>query len=354
MNAINLGQNTLGVESASLRYFGKHCSELTISECAVIASITQNPSKYNPIRHPEENVKRRKKCLTKMLELGFITQAQYDEAMADTDAVYERIGLYDIDYQEANATTGSYFSDAVYEQVKQDLILAGYNETMAETLLTSGGLRVESTLDPKIQNILNEEYADASNYPENVKWYLNYALTIISPDGNQRITSVRNMMTWFKQNQNSKFNLIFSSQDDAYAAVDTYRSAMLAQLGVEDNADNYEETISMTPQPQSAMVIEEQNTGYVVAMIGGRGAKEGRRTLNRATSAKRLPGSTFKVVASYAPALDSAGKTLATVYNDAPFNYADGTPVRNWYRTGYRGIQNIRSAIRDSLNIIAD
>ena len=100
MNAINLGQNTLGVESASLRYFGKHCSELTISECAVIASITQNPSKYNPIRHPEENVKRRKKCLTKMLELGFITQAQYDEAMADTDAVYERIGLYDIDYQE--------------------------------------------------------------------------------------------------------------------------------------------------------------------------------------------------------------------------------------------------------------
>lgn len=353
MNTINLGQNTLGVESASLRYFGKHCSELTISECAVIASITQNPSKYNPIRHPEENVKRRKKCLNKMLELGFISQTQYDEAMADTDAVYERIGLYDIDYQEANATTGSYFSDAVYEQVKQDLILSGYNENMAETLLTSGGLRVESTLDPKIQAILNEEYADPSNYPENVKWYLNYALTIISPDGTKNNFSKENMMTWFKQNQNSKFNLIFSSQDDAYAAVDTYRSAMLAQLGVEDDADNYEETISMTPQPQSAMVIEEQNTGYVVAMIGGRGAKEGRRTLNRATSAKRLPGSTFKVVASYAPALDSAGKTLATVYNDAPFNYADGTPVRNWYKTGYRGIQNIRSAIRDSLNIIA-
>ena len=219
MNAINLGQNTLGVESASLRYFGKHCSELTISECAVIASITQNPSKYNPIRHPEENVKRREKCLNKMLELGFITQAQYDEAMADTDAVYERIGLYDIDYQEANATTGSYFSDAVYEQVKQDLILAGYNETMAETLLTSGGLRVESTLDPKIQNILNEEYADASNYPENVKWYLNYALTIISPDGTKNNFSKENMMTWFKQNQNSKFNLIFSSQDDAYACL---------------------------------------------------------------------------------------------------------------------------------------
>lgn len=81
-------------------------------------------------------------------------------------------------------------------------------------------------------------------------------------------------MTWFKENQNKKFNLIFSSQDDAYAAIDTYRSAMLAQLGVEDNADNYEETITMTPQPQSAMVIEEQSTGHIVAMIGGRGSKE--------------------------------------------------------------------------------
>ena len=58
------------------------------------------------------------------------------------------------------------------------------------------------------------------------------------------------------------------------------------------------------------------------------------------------------MVAAFAPALDSAGQTLATVYNDAPFNYADGTPVNNWYK-GYRGIQSIRDGIRDSLNIVA-
>lgn len=102
------------------------------------------------------------------------------------------------------------------------------------------------------------------------------------------------------------------------------------------------------------MVIEDQSTGYVVAVVGGRGAKEGRRTLNRATSAVRSPGSTFKVLASFAPALDSAGKTLATVYNDAPFNYEDGTPVNNWYKNPpYRGINPIREAIRESMNIIA-
>lgn len=354
MNAINLGQNTLGVEAASLRYFGKHCSELTLSECTVIACITQNPTKYNPLRNPEENARRREDCLDKMLELEFITKAEYDEAMADTEAVYERIGLYDTDYQTGNETSGSYFSDAVYEQVMEDLVKeAGYSESMAETLMTAGGLRIESTLDPTIQKIMDEEFANPDNYPENVKWYLNYALTITDKHDNQTNFSKENMMEWFKENQDPKFNLTFSSQDDANAAIAIYRTAMLEDLGVEDDADNYDESITMTAQPQAAMVIQEPDTGYVVAMVGGRGVKEGRRTLNRATSANRSPGSTFKVLASFAPALDSAGKTLATVYNDAPFNYDDGRPVSNWYKTGYRGIQSIREAIEQSLNIIA-
>ncbi len=355
MNAINLGQNTLGVESASQRYFGKSCSELTLSECAVIASITQNPSKYNPLRFPENNADRRKKCLDKMLELEFITQAQYDEAIADTEAVYERIGLYDIDFQVGNATTGSYFSDAVYEQVKEDLInIAGYSESMAETLLVSGGLRIESTMDPAIQAIVDEEVANEDNYRYDVKWLLNYALTIYGPGKDERNNfSKENMTKWFRQNKDKNFDLRFTSQEAAYEAIDLYRTAMLEELGVEDNEDNYLESITLTAQPQIALVVEDQHTGYVVAMAGGRGAKEGRRTFNRATNATRSPGSTFKVLASFAPALDSAGKTLATVYNDAPFNYDDGKPVSNWYSTGYRGINSIRDAIRDSLNIIA-
>ncbi len=353
MNAINLGQNTLGVEAASLRYFGKSCSELTLSECAVIACITQNPSKYNPIRHPDQNARRRKDCLNKMLKLEFITQEEYDEAMADTDAVYDRIDLYDTDYRVGSTSSGSYFSDAVYEQVKEDLIAAGYSSTLAETMLTAGGLRIESTMDPAIQKIADEEFANEENYPPNVRWYLNYALTITDADNEKHNYSKENMMTWFKANVNKNFNLIFSSQDEASDAIVTFRSAMLAELNVEDNEENYDETISMTPQPQAALVIEDQTTGYVVAMVGGRGSKEGRRTLNRATSSPRSPGSTFKVLASVAPALDSAGQTLATVYNDAPFNYADGTPVHNWYKTGYRGINSLRETIRESLNIIA-
>ena len=355
MNAINLGQNTLGVEAASKRYFGKSASDLTVSEAAVIASITQNPSGYNPIRHPEANARRRKNCLDKMRDLGFITEAQYAEAMDDTDAVYERIGNYDIDYREnTNTTSGSYFSDAVYEQVLNDLVeIAGYDEATAEKKLTSGGLRIETTMDPTIQAIADEEFANPENYPEKVKWFLNYALTITDGEGNKKNYSKENMMTWFKANQDSKFNLLFSSQEDAYEAIATYRAAMMAELGITETEDNYEEAISMTPQPQNAVVIADQYTGYVRALVGGRGTKEGRRTWNRATDTKRLPGSTFKVLAAFAPALDSAGQTLATVYNDAPFNYDDGTPVRNWYKTGYKGIASIRDAIRQSMNIIA-
>ncbi len=355
MNAINLGQNTLGVEAASKRYFGKSASDLTVSESAVIASITQNPYKNNPISFPENNARRRKTCLNKMLDLNFITQAQYDEAIADTDAVYERIGHHDIDYRSSTTTTsGSYFSDALYEQVKKDLVaVAGYSDSTAEKLLTSGGLRIESTLDPTIQAIADEEVANPDNFPENIKWYLDYALTIVKPNGEKVNYSKENMMSWFKANQDRNFNLIFTSQDAAYEAADTYRAAMMAELNMTETEDNYSESISMTPQPQIALVIEDQKTGYVKAIVGGRGTKEGRRTLNRATSSTRSPGSTFKVLASFAPALDSAGQTLATVYNDAPFNYDTGTPVNNWYNSGYRGIQSIREAIRESLNIIA-
>ena len=76
MNTINLGQNTLGVQAASKRYFNKNVWELSLSECATIAGITQNPSKYNPLTHPDKNQDRREKVLTNMLEQGYITQAQ--------------------------------------------------------------------------------------------------------------------------------------------------------------------------------------------------------------------------------------------------------------------------------------
>ena len=147
MNTINLGQNTLGVEAASRRYFGKHVNELNLSECAVIAGITQNPSRYNPITHPEENAKRRKKVLEDMRDQGFITPEECDEALSDD--VYARIQIADSENNE-DSSVNTYFTDALIDDVLEDLIAAGYNETQAYTLLYSGGLKIYSTQDPNL------------------------------------------------------------------------------------------------------------------------------------------------------------------------------------------------------------
>jgi len=343
MNTINLGANTLGVQAASLRYFNKSVSELTLSECAVIAGITQNPSKFNPITHPDNNAQRREKVLGNMLDQGYITQIEYDQAMADD--VYSRIQV--VDEETGDEEVNSYFVDALTNEVLEDLIDAGYTETQAYTLLYSGGLKIYSTQDPEIQAICDEIFADESNFPEGTKWLLDYALTIKSADGTMTNYSDEMMETHFKETDSS-FSLLFASKEDAEAAIEQYKTDIMV-----DGDEVYGETSSLTAQPQVSLTIEDQSTGYIVAMEGGRGEKTASRTLNRATDTYRQPGSTFKVLSTYAPALDSAGMTLATVLNDAPFTYPDGTYVRNWYGESYRGLTTIRTAIKDSMNIIA-
>ncbi|MGN0156887.1 MAG: transglycosylase domain-containing protein [Lachnospiraceae bacterium] len=343
MNTINLGQNTLGVQAASLRYFNKNVYELSLSECAVIAGITQNPSKYNPISHPDKNAERREKVLKNMLEQGYVSQTEYDEAIADD--VYARI--QSTNETVSDTSVNSYFDDAVTEAVYDDLIAAGYNDTQAYTMLYSGGLSIFSTQDPNIQSICNSVFSDEENYPAGTKWYLSYDLSIQKANGETENHSSEMFRSYFKQSS-PKFNMLYDSQDEAYAAIQIYQDAV---MGAGDEI--LAEKISLTPQPQVSLTIEDQSTGYIVAMVGGRGAKEASRTLNRATSAARQPGSTFKILSTYAPALDSAGLTLATVQLDAPFNYANGQPVSNWYSTGYRGISSLRQGIIDSMNIIA-
>ena len=344
MNTINLGQNTLGVQAASLRYFNKPVSDLTLSECAVIAGITQNPSRFNPITHPDNNVERRDKVLRNMLEQGYISQIEYDSAMADD--VYSRIK--NVNQETGGDTTiNSYFVDALTNDVLEDLIAAGYNETQAYTLLYSGGLKVYSTQNPQIQKICDDVFQDESNYPEGTKYLLSYELSVQAPDGTVTNHSSEMYQAYFKQ-QKSSFNMLYDSHESAEAAIEEYKSVV---VGPKDEILG--EKINLVPQPQVSITVEEQSTGYIVAMVGGRGQKTASRTLNRATDTYRQPGSTYKVLSTYAPGIDSAGLTLATVFNDAPFAYSNGTLVRNWWGSEYRGLNNVRAAIRDSMNVIA-
>ncbi|MCD7954963.1 MAG: transglycosylase domain-containing protein [Lachnospiraceae bacterium] len=113
------------------------------------------------------------------------------------------------------------------------------------------------------------------------------------------------------------------------------------------------ERLTLSPQPQASLVIIEQETGFVRAIVGGRGEKTASLTLNRATDTTRQPGSTFKILTAYAPALDVGGQTLATLYENEPFTYTDGTAVSNWDITDYSGTVTIREAITRSINVVA-
>lgn len=350
MNTINLGQNTLGVQAASKRYFNKNVWDLSLSECATIAGITQNPSKYNPLTHPDKNQGRRDKVLNNMLEQGYITQAEYDEAQADTAALYDRIQTANLEVG-GDSAVDSYYADAVKEAVTEDLIAAGYSETQAYVMVYSGGLSIFSAMDPDIQAICDQVVSNEELYPDGTRWLLSYQLTYRDPNSEEEggIVNVSSEMykKYYQDNGNKGFNLLYDSQEEAHSAIEAYKSATLPE-----GAEVIGESISLTPQPQISLVVEDQTTGYVVAMVGGRGTKEGNLTLNRATDTVRQPGSTFKIVSTYAPALDTAGMTLADVQVDGPFNYDSGRPVSNWYSSGYRGICSMRDGIRDSLNIV--
>ncbi|MCR4590421.1 MAG: transglycosylase domain-containing protein, partial [Lachnospiraceae bacterium] len=342
LNTINLGQNTLGVQAASLRYFNKNVSDLNLSEDAVIAAITQNPSKYNPISHPDKNSERRLKVLNNMLKQGYITRTAYDEAV--NDDVYSRIRT--VNEQNESSSINSYFVDALTKEIMTDLVeKLGYSETQAYNQLYSGGLSIYSTQDSSIQKICDDFTGNEENYPAGTKYLLDYELTVEKKDGEYQNYSSEMMALWLADNGYNKKRL-FESPDDARAAADAYKDSILSEGNT-----FISESFSTAPQPQISVTVADQSTGYVKAIVGGRGKKEASLTLNRATDTLRQPGSTFKIVSTYAPALDSGLKTLASTQVDEPFNYVNGRPVNNWYR-GYKGVCTLRYGIEQSLNIV--
>ena len=344
LNTINLGQNCLGVQAASQRYFGKDVSDLTLSECAVIAGITQSPSTYDPITHPDNNKVRRNKVLKNMLEQDYISQKQYDEALADD--VYARIQTTNTASQADN--TYSYFVDALAQQVIQDLKdQLGYTDTQAYNAVYSGGLSIYSTQNQTMQQICDEEANNDSNYPGLKEYGLDYALTVTRADGSTENYGSNNIKNYVKETYGKDQGLLYSSEDAARAMVEEWK-ATIAREG-----DTYDERITITPQPQSSITIMDQKTGQIKAMVGGRGEKASSLGLNRAyQGSKRQPGSTFKILAAYAPALDSCDKTLATTIDDEPYTLKNGQVLRNANKQ-YGGTTTLREGIKRSINVVA-
>lgn len=349
LNTINLGGNCLGVQTAANRYFGKNVWELTLSECSVLAATTSNPSRYNPLTHPKENAVRRKIVLEKMYEQNFITYDQKNDALDDD--VYSRIQT--VNNTTSGSTVFSYFTDAVYNQVCDDLqSKLGYSASQSYKLLYSGGLQIYSTMDPSIQSIVDEEVNNADNYISStgsrlLEYSLNYALTVCHADGSESTYTENDLISYFQsEKKQATFANIYASKEDIYRSVREFKASLLISG---DSVTS--ETIIPILEPQESVVVMNQSNGHVAAISGGRGEKEGSLTLNRALHCSRQPGSISMILSTFAPAIDSCGATLASTYYDAPY-LSGNQQVLNWWGNPYLGYNNIRQAITYSMNVI--
>ena len=366
LNTINLGAGCYGVQAASLRYFGKDVKELTLTEASVLAAIPQNPTAYNPITNPEKNQERREIVLDYMEEQGYITEAEKKGALSSE--IYNEIAAQDEIYEETSVY--SYYEDALIDQV-MDLLMEekGYSSEQAYRAVFSGGLRIFSAQDSEIQEICDEEFLNEANFPAGTRYGIDYALSIQEPDGTVSHYGPEALRSYVRENLDSTFDLMCDSPETAQSYADAFRSSLLSGAASEEEADTKEseasqseespqasvlgERLTLSPQPQASAVIIEQETGLVRAIVGGRGEKTASLTLNRATETTRQPGSTFKIPAVYAPALDARDKTLAALYDNEPYAYEDGTPVSNWDLSDYTGPVTIREAITRSINVVA-
>lgn len=348
LNTINLGQNTMGVETASKRYFGKSVSKLTVSEAAVLAGITQNPTEYNPITEQQNNEAKRKIILKNMLDQEYITEDEYEEALGDD--VYSRI--QDINKEKRTSSyddINSYYVDAVIENVVSDLKQKlGYTETQAYNAIYREGLKIYTCQDQSLQKICDDVINNDKYYQKNTKSYLSYQLKVKKPDGETELYTEGDVRAFINDAHKKRISFYFKNRKKAEKYIKMFKKKNL------DKHDKIlSESINLIKQPQASFVLMEQSTGKVRAIVGGRGEKTANRTLNRASSSKRQPGSTFKVLSTYLPALDTSGFTLANVMDDAPYKYpGTNKRVKDWDSSGYKGLTSLRQGIVDSVNIV--
>lgn len=334
LNTIGLGQGVSGVQSAANRYFGKDVSELSLTESCVIAVITQYPTKYNPILNPENNWDKVKVCLDKMEAQGYITAQEHAEALKENP--YDNIQEVHKEFTEKS--THSYFVDAVLDQVVNDLqSQLGYTTTQANNEVFGGGLRIYTTMDSRMQEIADRVLNDESLYPSALyELSLDYSVTILKADG-----------TTLTENATGTV--------DSKSEVEAWKQRQLDAWGVTSEDTIQRENLIQQPQPQAAFVLTDYRTGQVKALAGGRGDKTN-RGFNYATQATRQPGSTFKVLAAYAPALDLGKLSPGSTIMDEPYSIrlsnGESYSPNNWDGK-YIGPTSVRKAIYHSMNVLA-
>lgn len=436
LNTIYLGGGAKGVQGAAYTYFSKDISELDLAECALLAGITKNPSKYSPLKtlkkesvDPnkhfiiddsdeiytivfDERYKPRQQLVLKIMKNeNAITEEEYNQAMNEDIKTHLKPGkkqIYGI---------SSFFTD----KVKNDVIKAlmqelDITEEKAQNMIFNQGLRIYSTIDLNMQKIVEAAYEDSKNFPglrakkdkyanilaKGTRSILLYKYTniinnndqLVLPKNNYQYDTMGNLILFkgkrlnftplydngeiksiqisvkdsYKENEQKEI-LMFKGNSvkipSTYKKYDEKKNVIVSKEFLDSNPqffskdsngnlliskDNYYISKKGVVQPQSSMVIMDQYTGEIKALVGGREVK-GQKLYNRAIQ-PRQPGSSIKPIAVYAPAIDN-GYTQASVIDDVP--HYDGKGRRwpkNWNHK-YLGLSTFRQGLQMSMNVVA-
>lgn len=336
LNTIPLHHGLHGVEAAAQYYFGKHASELTLAESACIAGITKNPSLYAPDANETESRNRQLLVLEKMLEQNFITQSEYDAAVAED--VYGHLVCKETEEETGNAKH-NYFVEAAVEQIAVDLMeKKSFSRAQAYNLIYSGGLQIHLTMDSRMQEITEAALKDDSLFP--------------ASDGTMDVTYLISVLDTTKDPNDSSSQSHYEKKTTVtnQAEADAFAESVKEEL-LDDTHTLVLDKLTVSKSLQAAMVIMDQYTGEVKALVGGRGEKPGDSVFNRATQALRQQGSTMKPLAAYAPAIDMGILMPGSIIIDEPITIGGWSP-QNWDGK-YIGPTTVRKGIWHSMNVLA-
>ena len=323
LNTIPLTGIIHGMEAGSIEYFGKHVEDLTLAECATLASITKNPTKYNPATNPEELIKRRNHVLYEMYTQGYITETEFNAAKAETVTLTEKTSTTE---NATRSSSNSWFTDALYtqllSQLQEDL---NYTADEAKELIFSGGLRIYSTVDPKVQEgvektMYNEDDLIPALWHEEPVCLRDYPADSSSWDEVQYDEATGLPIT--------KEGYAVYGQEAIPVYADEEGTTL--KRGTSTDPDYPNDTtvylcVYEKVRTQAAMAIVDYS-GNILGIGGGIGEKKYDLGFNRATSPHQT-GSTMKPIGAYALALDYKLINYSSQILDSPYYSAEDKKV---------------------------
>ena len=322
LNTVPLTGVIEGVEAGARTYFGKSVEELTLAECATLASISKNPTGYNPATNPENLLTRRNHVLWEMLDQGYITQEEYDAATAETVTLVENPAATE---DVAVSSNYSYFTEAVIEELTRDIRAAyGYeSDAEAQNYIFTAGLRVYTTVDPAVQsaveNLMLNEPDEYGNELFTALWHEEELETSI-PAGSEYTTD-ENGLPLNPADENGNAKAVFLDEDiPIYNNDGTLKTGTYQTTDENGNVTGEYMTFYRNVRTQAAIAVvssDLEHKGEVIAVGGGLGEK----TVDRGTNRAMLPhqtGSSMKPIAAYCLGIDEGWINFSSPLEDGP------------------------------------